>query len=199
MVTVAEEDIGQSPQQHAVDLMYQALPAHIDLNMTYLNATVNWAMTICSGGIAAVVLSNSFPSGNSYILLSVLFVVLGHLFVRTAKAYINVMRFTTLHKLIFSAIASNNYDASFAAVQRYYVEWVCPLSVDTVLKKTFLEFGYLYLWGFMLVIFLYCATGWQIVLGLLSHVVVLLDVYFFLIRSPYLARVEVLDAAMAQR
>ena len=78
-----------------IRMFASGLSTQISTSMTYIHTTITWAITVFVGVVGAIVISDSFPNGNLQLLLTVLFLVLAHLFIRTAKAYLNVMRFTT--------------------------------------------------------------------------------------------------------
>ena len=79
---------------------FQYLVSQTGTSMSYLHNTISWTTTLLPVGVTLIVASGSFPDPFSLIGLLFIFIVMNHLAVRTAKAYLNVMRFSTLQKQI---------------------------------------------------------------------------------------------------
>lgn len=200
--TVAPTTNNDHDIRQAVTIFANAVASQISTSMTYLHSTVTWAVTIFAGGIGAIIINDKFPNGNSQLLLVVLFVVLAHLFVRTAKAYLNVMRFTALDKYLLTHVAKGDYKSGFAMIQTYYVNWTSPLSGTTVIAKTLFELGFFYIWTAIVGVFIYTAylhPTRLTILMLVAHAAAAIELYFALLKSPYLKRVQLLPIAVEQR
>jgi hypothetical protein len=178
---------------------YRTIAQSVDINMTYLNQTVNWSITIFAGALGAAIVQEKFPNFNTQILLAILLVVISHFFVRCSKAYINVMRYTSLDRYIIAAMALSDYEVAFGAIVKYHVQWVSPLAARTVLYKAFVEFGFIYMWLVVAGLYAYALyEAWSIsalVLVIIAHVLMGIEIYIGLIRSPYLAKVEPMEVA----
>jgi len=185
-----------------VRMFASGLSTQIDTSMTYLHSTITWAITIFVGGVGAIVISASFPNVNSQILLTIMFLVLAHLFMRTAKAYLNVMRVTALDKWLLQNLERGDYETCFRAIDTYYIRWVSPLPAQTVLWKTLLELGFAYMYAAIMGLFIYASiSNPNRIIWLMAgaHCVAGLELYFGLLRSPYLRKVEPFPIAVEQR
>lgn len=194
--------LASDEERRVVSTFANSIAAQISTSMSYLHSTITWAVTAFAGGTGVIIINDNFPNGNSQLLLAVLFLVLAHLFVRTAKAYLNVMRFTALDKWIIVNMEKGNYAACSLAIRKYYVDWVSPLPTRTVLLKTLFELGFAYMWVALIGLFVYASwTNMNNIIWLmvLAHVAAGLEVYFALVRSPYLRRVEPFQIAVEQR
>ncbi|MBW2636603.1 MAG: hypothetical protein JRC86_03600 [Deltaproteobacteria bacterium] len=185
-----------------VRMFATGLGGQIGTNMTYLHSTITWAIMIFVGGVGGIVINDSFPNGNSQLLLTVLFLVLAHLFTRTAKAYLNVMRFTSLDKWLLQNLERGDYETCSRAIDTYYIRWVSPLPACTVIWKTLLELGFAYMYLAIMGLFIYASiSNPNRIIWLMAgaHCVVGLELYFGLLRSPYLRKVEPFPIAVEQR
>ncbi|CCD94417.1 membrane hypothetical protein [Bradyrhizobium sp. ORS 375] len=188
--------------KEAVLFFAEAIPSHIEVSMNYLHNTINWSITVFAGGVGAIVINEKFPNINTEILTSILLLTLAHLFIRTSKAYLNVMRFTSLDKLIIRNTSLGHPEQCFSAIDRYYLNWASPLPVHTVVVKVLFELGFFYMWVALTGIFIYAAIKtqgeyWYLIIA--SHVGALLEFYFGLVKSPYFTTVDPFDIAVTQR
>jgi predicted branched-subunit amino acid permease len=185
-----------------IRMFASGLSTQISTSMTYLHTTITWAITVFVGVVGAIVISDSFPNGNLQLLLTVLFLVLAHLFIRTAKAYLNVMRFTALEKLLLQNLERGDYETCSRAIDTYYIRWVSPLPAWTVLWKTLLELGFAYMYAVIMGLFIYASISNPTrIIWLMAgaHCVVGFELYFGLLRSSYLRKVEPFPIAVEQR
>jgi hypothetical protein len=176
--------------------------AEVSTNMAYLHSTINWAVTLFAGGFATMLLQAGSSERSALALDAVLFVVTVHFFVRTSKAYINVMRFTSLDKALLHHIAHGEYDEGYQLLHIYYINWISPVAASTVLYKTLIEFGFLYLFTALIAIgaYLHYKTGVDPLITLVPiGVISFLEVRYGLLKSPYLRIVEPLNSAVDQR
>jgi hypothetical protein len=197
-----ESEADQVRRVKMVEAFRSSLSSQISVAMTYLHNTTNWSLTIFAAGVGASVVQGRFPSDHSHIIISIILVVLAHFFVRTCKAYINVMRFTSLDKLMLANISTEEPARSYDLIDRYYIQWVCPISIKIILVKTLFELGFAYMWGVLLSLSIYALfyTGPAGLFVLIfAHGIAACEFYFSFLRSPYVARVEPLEIATSQR
>lgn len=120
-------------------------------NMTYLHTTLNWTVTLLVGGAIAVMIRSEFPDPLGFAALLLMLIVTGHFCVRTAKAYTNIIRWTTLERLLLKLVLEDDLDqrqllmeALKRDVEKYHVRWVCPLSWQTLVYRVLVELGFGY-------------------------------------------------------
>jgi hypothetical protein len=112
------------------------------------------------------------------------------------------MRFTALEKFLLQHLERGDYETCSRVIDTYYIRWVSPLPAWTVLWKTLLELGFAYMYATILGLFIYASISnptriiWLMV-G--AHCVVGMELYFGLLRSPYLRKVEPFPIAVEQR
>jgi hypothetical protein len=180
----------------------------LDSNMTYLHSTLNWGITITVGGIGLVLARASFPDQMSLLALLALLPVLTHFAVRTAKAYLNVMRWTTLEKHIIEEFLrrddSGGWDLMRRRILTYHCAWASPLRFWHVVQKVLFELGFAYFFGIVVGLALYTAVrvgaswtallGWPIAASLVGA-----EIWMGLWRSPYFRQVAPDELATRQK
>ncbi|MBI4657258.1 MAG: hypothetical protein HY735_00155 [Verrucomicrobia bacterium] len=173
------------------------LAAEFDTSMTYLHTTLNWAITAFLGVIAVVLARSSFPDRLSYVMLLILLVMLGHFAVRTGKAYLNVIRWTTLERHILKAfLDQSDVGAIFPMIERYHYAWNSPLAVKDLAYKLLFELGFVYFAILMvgLIVFVFCSIGcdlWMLIELGVALVLLSFEIWSGLLRSAYLREISV--------
>lgn len=125
-----------------------------EASLAQLNNSVNWAMTLTlavSGFIIQSVLTADAPYTDFKLLvligLELLgFALLANFFARTAKSYLNVIRFSLVERQALRAcfeISGSIYRLTHDT-EEYYVEWGNPISIKRTIQKVLLEFGFVY-------------------------------------------------------
>ena len=126
-----------------------------------LNTAVNWSLTLTLGVMAFTIQfifsenATGFPTlFFSLLILAVTMAMIAHFAIRTAKGYINVVRFAALERaalaqiMISSSIPLDEKLRSYTNfaefVQTYHMLWKSPVSLPVVFRKVLFEFGYLY-------------------------------------------------------
>ena len=184
------------------------LASLLDSNLTYLHSTLTWAITLLLGGVGVVVARPTFPDRTGVIALLVLAVVVGHFAVRTAKAYLNVMRWSSLEKRIIrgflTTVEEITWESDRDKILQYHCSWESPLGFGAVAYKVLFELGFAYFWGIALGLLFYSLTvvpvTRDIVGAILGALIVLVvEVWLGLLRSAYLRRVRVDGLAAEQR
>lgn len=127
---------------------FEHLASLIDTNMTYMHTTITWTVTLTLGVIAVVLARPSFPDDISFIMILILLVMLGHFIVRTGKAYLNIMRWSTLEKYILKASLDQadetDYAVIFHHIEDYHYSWKSPISIKDLTYKLLFELGFAY-------------------------------------------------------
>ncbi|ESQ89768.1 hypothetical protein [Asticcacaulis benevestitus] len=207
------------------DKYYASLATTAATNVSYLNTTVAWAVSLMTGALALVLSHEKFPDKPSVGALAVLLIVIGHFFVRASKAYTNMMRFTTLEKSIIKSILNDECgDRTAKEIAQYHVGWHCPLPRRKIALKVLTELGFGYF--FLIVIGLLIWTlfksspEWSTCFGLwivyqpkcfssnqdafmglltgVSFAIPILEILWMFFRSPYFKNIDVLKIAKEQ-
>jgi hypothetical protein len=177
-------------------------------NMSYLHNAHNWALTILVGGVVVLTARTSFPDYLSLAALSVLLLVLIHFAVRTAKAYVNVMRWGTLERQIIRAKLTQatlvDWGVVVNKIEQLHCAWSSPLPLHDVAYKVLFELGFFYFLIVVVALIAYCLIdlGLSIITCapcLLSLSFAAIEVYIGMVRSPYFARISPDDFARSQR
>jgi hypothetical protein len=175
------------------------LASLLDSNMSYLHTTLNWAVTVLLGGIVFVATRPTFPDGLGLVGLEILFVVLGHFAVRTAKAYLNVIRWSSLEKHILGAIINDADQAGWKTIKgkilSYHYEWKSPLTARDIAQKVLLELGFFYFFAVVLALIIYAAhsvgIGVEVVISfIVTSALFVLEISIGLLRSNYMRTIE---------
>ena len=123
-----------------------------------MQTSFNWAFAVLTVFIVGVSSRPGFPGTYmSFFLLNVAFVMLCHFFVRTAKDYVNQIRFAALEKTCLACLFSLSIDGKtpqFTDVGKhfelYFVEWKSPKPLANVVRKTLFDHGYFILYAVVL-------------------------------------------------
>jgi len=182
------------------------LASLIDANMSYLHTTLNWGVTVLLGGGVFIMSRTSFPDLTSYHGGLIMLIVLVHFGVRTAKAYLNVMRWTSLEKHVLNAAISDEseWEQILGKIKDYHCLWISPLALKSVAWKVLFELGFFYL--FLITILLIFYTLINVGLGYLTVtelaitlLLVVFEIWLGLVRSSYMRQVSRDDIAYSLR
>lgn len=194
-------------QKEWVKTTYLAhLASLIDSNMSYLHTTLNWAVTVLLGGGVFITSRASFPDLTSYQGGLIMLIVLVHFGVRTAKAYLNVMRWTSLEKHILNAVISDEaeWQRILGKINDYHCLWISPLTLKSIVWKVMFELGFFYL--FLITVLLICYTLVNVGPGYLTLtelaitlLLVVFEIWLGLLRSAYMRQVSRDDIAYSLR
>ncbi len=176
----------------------------VSASLQYLHSTITWSITITSAGVGFILAQKTFPDPKSYLFSLALLVIISHFFVRSGKAYINVIRYAAIQRYIISKkldckanlCSPDNFESLKYYIKRYHLEWSCPLKRTTVLTKLLTEFGFLYFFIFNFGLLGYIISKIQhsnttIAIGLLAIIACYLEIYCGLLLSPYMRDIEV--------
>jgi hypothetical protein len=182
------------------------LGSSIATSINYLHTTLNWAVTLLLGSIVFVVSRSSFPDHIGLIGLLLTLLILNHFAIRTAKAYLSVMRFSILEKYILGSVleANSTWPEIQAKIIDYHINWISPLRIWDVLYKVLFELGFIY---FLLVIFLLLVytiskigiSYWIILESLFVLTSISVEIWLGLVRTPYLRSIKEDWLARTQR
>ncbi|MCJ7448353.1 MAG: hypothetical protein MUO72_11745 [Bacteroidales bacterium] len=180
---------------------YAQLTGFLSTSLEYLHNTVNWGVVTTIGIVAAIFVREQFPDLLSWALLWFALPITLHFGVRTAKAYINVMRWSSIQRHVQIHIMNNPPDECdflrvIEIIEKYHTHWVSPLARIDVIYKTLLEMGYGYFLFFHSALLIYVGTKIEItgptfVIATLGFLFVILEAFLFLFKSPYLASISV--------
>ena len=115
-----------------------------------MHTSFNWAFGILSIFIVGIANRPEFQKKYlSLFLLCVAFVLLTHFFVRTAKDYLNQIRFAALEKACLACLFSIRIENSeiqvgdiSQKVDSYFIRWRSPKPLGNVLTKTLFDHGF---------------------------------------------------------
>lgn len=176
--------------------------------MSYLHTTLNWAVTLMVGGIVVITTRPSFPDHLSLIALLIILVMLAHFAVRTCKAYLNIIRWTTLEKHILNASLADDPDEEYREIadliDEYHFSWKSPLGYWDLAYKLLFELGFFYFFAVTLTLLGYTivAMGFSslvLVEVIVSFGLVVLEIWMGLVKSSYLREVVVDPIARKHR
>jgi hypothetical protein len=123
-----------------------------------MQTSFNWAFGILSVFTVGVVSRQDFEKRYlSWFMLSVALVLLSHFFVRTAKDYVNQIRFAGLQKHCLACLFSLPVSGSSVAhkevasrVEQYFIAWKSPKPRSHVVAKTLFDHGFFPLFAVVL-------------------------------------------------
>jgi hypothetical protein len=115
-----------------------------------MHTSFNWAFGILSVFIVGIASRQDFQTKYlSLFLFSVAFVLLNHFFVRTAKDYLNQIRFAALEKACLACLFSIKIENAETGMKElsqkvdcYFIQWRSPKPVVNVLNKTLFDHGF---------------------------------------------------------
>jgi hypothetical protein len=178
-----------------------SLTYKVNASLDYLHSAITWSITTTTAGMGLALAQQDFPNEKSWVLSLALIVFVTHFCVRAAKGYINVIRYAALQRRIQMCLLLENdgtggpdCSAVVDQIKALDLEWQCPLKRRTVFYKLLLEFGFSYFYLLLIGIATYvathiCFTGAIVWLGALALVLVFVEFYFGLVRSPYMRAV----------
>lgn len=132
-----------------------------------MHTSFNWAFGILSVFTVGVVGRQDFQKRYiSWFMLSVALVLLTHFFVRTAKDYVNQIRFAGLQKHCLACLFSLSISGSAVSdgdlarnVDEYFIQWKSPKRLWHVLKKTLWDHGFFPLFVVVLILMAWVALN----------------------------------------
>lgn len=131
------------------DVYLPSLTEQITNSLDYLHNAINWGLVVLSGTLVVVLTSVPYRDSTTLPALLIILVLCVHFFCRTARAYINVIRFSLVHRAITNRVLSINALSSeidpIEAIRTYVVQWKLPLRRADVFRKVLFELGYGYL------------------------------------------------------
>lgn len=180
----------------------QHLASLFDSNMTYLHTTLNWTVTLLVGGVIVIMSRDSFPDSVGFASLLIMVLVIGHFGVRTAKAYTNIMRWTSIEKHVLALALSNKQEERnklISLIQQkirdYHIGWKSPLELGALSYKVFFELGFFYF--FLIVLSLITYSIWKMKfelwmgLGIVVTTALLaVELWLGVTRSAYYRRIK---------
>jgi len=131
-----------------------------------MHTSFNWAFGILSVFTVGVVSRVDFEKRYlSWFMLSVALVLLTHFFVRTAKDYVNQVRFAALEKHCLASLFSLSICGSAVApehvaqkVDNYFIAWKSPKPLGHVLTKTLFDHGFFPLFAVVLTLMVWVGS-----------------------------------------
>ena len=125
-----------------------------------MQTSFNWAigiLTVFAVGVATR--AGSQTSYISFFLLNVALVLLTQFFVRTAKDYLNQIRFAALEKIRLACLFSLQMNGKIpelkdvaAYFDAYFVQWKSPKPLPNVIRKTLFDHGFFALYVVVLIL-----------------------------------------------
>ena len=176
-----------------IEQYFPSLSSEKESALNYLHQANNWQLTISVGGLVAAVVQTIFPNFISLIIACLVLVATCHMFTRAAKAYTNLMRYSTIERAILQWISSDCCEKERLSVSsiifNYQVEWRAPLKMSAVCRKVFFELGFSFQIFACLGVIIYCIwmdksqEYWYAVV--VAFAFGLLELTIGLFRSPY--------------
>ncbi len=197
-----------SAQEWLKTTYFQYLVAQTSTSMNYLHTTISWTTTLLPVGVALIVASESFPDPFSLIGLLFIFIIMNHLAVRTAKAYLNVMRYSTLQKQILKLTLESGEESDWQNLKKkilqYDFEWISPLPLGDLIYKVFMELGFVHYYLIIILLLLYTLFNieWDpnlLGVALLGLFFTVTEFWLGLKRSVYLRKILVDPLSQEQR
>jgi len=185
---------------------YPTLDQEISTSIAYLHTPINWSMSLVTAIVLFLINRESYPDNLAWMALSGSLILVSHFAVRSAKAYISTIRFSTIQReLLRSLIHSENEDSDDFKeyIQKYHIEWHSPINLKTVIYKLLFELGYGYLYLIIITVKVHILLNIQInlisVIFTSVCVLIVLAEFFALKFSPYLKNITVNLAAQKLR
>lgn len=183
---------------------YKNLPQQIVISMNYLHTTVNWTITLLVGTVVTLFIRSDLSPEAATSVLSVLIVVTSHFFIRAGKAYISLMQWSTIDRLITTSFYTRDVGPASRAIRLYHTEWASPVTKWTVTYKLLFELGFIYFYSAIYGVLLYSIGNKSVPAGLIvlfaaCHIISALEIWLGLFRSPYMRLVLPLPEAERYR
>jgi hypothetical protein len=176
-------------------LYYPTLDTAIGTAYSYMHTTVNWTISLSSAVVLFISTRTTFPDETSWVALCVAAMLVSHFASRTAKGYINVLRWAAIQRIILRGICDTIDESAASAVMVYHIKWISPVHFRTVIGKLLFELGFVYLYAGIVALLFYTAPhvkGTTPIIALTGVTVVAIVVEFVSLRfSPYLRHVDV--------
>jgi hypothetical protein len=167
----------------------------------HLQTSMSWSQTVAALGITAF-LAASEPTLKAC-ALSLSIILTASCSTRSAKNYINIIRFGIMHRrsLIFSsACAAKSKNISILlkswadGINDYQINWKSPVSRATTVRKVLFEFHYVYMFFIQIAIAIkiWIENSQTLVVGqilIVGTMLSILEILHFLFASPYLSHV----------
>jgi len=153
-----ESDLGTSPDKLGAFLSggyLEFLSEQLVAADNELNTTINWGITLV-GGVTGLISTNVVGLSEFRLLVLVIgFVFLTHLLGRTARAYVDLSRWSMLSRRITAHQARQGVltDEAYTLfnlaefINEYHLRFACPMASSTLFAHLFFGFGYLYLYS----------------------------------------------------
>lgn len=183
---------------------FSQLSNYASTNVQYLNSTITWATSLFTGAVVVMVSQEAFPDTTTVIGVSILIVILSHFFVRASKGYTNMMRFTSIEKLIIQQkLMGESVEGPVNLINDYHVNWICPLPRLTVFKKVLLELGYIYFFLIAISVALYSLYKLTfpkeaVIIFMMAIAVSASEIIITFFKSPYFKKVKVIPLSRSQ-
>ena len=131
-----------------------------------MQTSFNWAFAVLTIFVVGVLSRTGFPNVLCFFLLNVALVFLSHFFIRTAKDYVNQIRFAALEKsclkVLFSLPSEGkepDWSELGAEFDKYFVQWRSPKPIRNVVKKTLFDHGFFALYVVVLILWFWVAVS----------------------------------------
>jgi hypothetical protein len=181
-------------QRWLADVYLPSLTEQITNSLDYLHNAINWGLVVLSGTLVVVLTNVPYRDTTTLPALLVILVLCVHFFCRTARAYINVIRFSLVHRAITNRVLSINALSSeidpVEAIRTYIVQWKLPLRRVDVFRKVLFELGYGYpiVIDITLIVYVIVTAGPRLAAWFLVGIaVVLISVELTVfVKSPYM-------------
>lgn len=144
---------------------YRSLSAHVSDGLTYFNQLISWGNSLILANVLAVAVTVLLGKEVvpyqilSYLGLFMLF-LLHYLVLRSARGYVNLIRFTSIQKDVTEWILNGTPESDLMRIagniRTFHVQWVSPLSKSTILSKVWLSSGFVFHAAVLCVLIAYC-------------------------------------------
>jgi hypothetical protein len=173
---------------------YAGLTEKLNASIEYLHSAIAWSITLTVAGVSVILTQARFPNERSLVLGVMLSLFLNHFGVRAAKGYLNVVRFAAIQRRLTAwqlSRSEGDLNRLIEHIRSLDLAWCSPVRKRVVLYKIIFECGYGYFYALTIGTIIYTlatiqATVADILLTIAGAVVQLLELYFGLLRSPYL-------------
>ncbi|MEV4119569.1 hypothetical protein [Micromonospora sp. NPDC049645] len=183
------------PRYEDIEANYlESLTAEKSASLTELQNATTWGLTIITTGALFIVGRATFPDYLSLLGLLVLMVLATHFTTRTAKGYINVVRWSLIQRMLISGFLDEvpDIEGRRQVIRAYHLDWALPVRRRDVVWKSLVELGYGYIFVLLVGAVVYCLTELPLALHhYLALAVALGMILFDLVvfsRSPYMRR-----------
>lgn len=159
-----QEEISESVVCAYISSMREAA----EQSLKSLDSSINWALTSTMATLAfsiSAIIENVRMDGDVIgFLLSILGVCISmqfHFAIRSAKNYLNILRFSKLEReAVKYAFKTEGADLSKlkTAIIEYHIEWKSPVTLGCVAKKVVFEFGFFYTAMISTMLFIFIAV-----------------------------------------